>query len=79
MKPRWDNIAVLGLIIFALIVLSEYPMHIGFFLRSMEHMGSGSTPDEQLMGLMAFGLVAITILGVIKIVLQNNRNDGGDD
>ena len=79
MKPRWDNIFALGLIVFSLLFLTSYPMQIGSFLRSVEYAGPGHTPDEQLMGLMAFGLIAMTLLGVIKIVLQHNSKDGKDD
>ena len=79
MKPRWDNIFALGLIVFSLLLLTSYPVQIGSFLNSVEYAGPGHAPDEQLMGLMAFGLIAISLLGAIKIVLQRNSKDGGDD
>ncbi len=79
MKPRWDNIFALGLIVFSLLLLTSFPVQISSFLKSVEHAGPGHTPDEQLMGLMAFGLIAISLLGAIKIVLQRNSKNGGDD
>ena len=79
MKPRWDNIFALGLIVFALLLLKGFPVQISSFLKSVEYAGPGHTPDEQLMGLMAFGLIAISLLGAIKIVLQSNSKKGGDD
>ena len=79
MKPRWDNIFALGLIVFALWTLAHFPKEIDSFLGSMRYAGPGHTPDEQLIGLMAFGLIAMTLLGVIKIVLQRNSKDGEDD
>ena len=79
MKPRWDNIFALGLVVFSLLLLTSYPVKIGSFLKSVEDAGPDHTPDEQLMGLMAFGLIAISLLGAIKIVLQHNSKKGGDD
>ena len=79
MKPRWDNIFALGLIVFSLLLLTSYPVQISSFLRSVEYAGPDHMPDEQLMGLMAFGLIAISLLGAIKIVLQRNSKKGGDD
>ncbi len=71
MKVRWHNIACLALALFGLWLLIRMRNEIAEFLQLMGDIGPGNTGDEQMWGLIAFGLVAVTLLGVIKILTKN--------
>ncbi len=71
---KWANVVVLGLVIFALVTVIRMHEQVSGFLASMDQMGPEHTTDEKLWGLMAFGLVALILAGILKMLIQN-RND----
>jgi len=75
MRIRWNNVVVLILGIFALFMLKMYSFELWMFLRSIEDMGSSHSTDEQTMGLVAFGIIIISLVGAIRIALHNNGTD----
>ena len=48
---------------------------IGVFLASMKDIGPGHTAEEKTIGLLAFGLVLVTIVAVVKILSQSAGRD----
>ena len=72
MEIRWPNVFVFALAVFALVVALKRHREIGAFLETMETIGTGHDPHEQMLGLMAFGLVIITILA-LAIILKGSR------
>ena len=75
MEIKWANVVAFGLAIFGLVLGVTLHRQIGGFLGTMTAIGPGHAPEEQTIGLIAFGLVAISLLGLIKIVLHANRED----
>ena len=75
MEIKWTNIICLGLTIFAVILLVRMHEQVGSFLGMIRKIGAGNDPEDQVMGLIAFGLVGVVLLGIIKIASRNNRND----
>lgn len=73
MQIKWRNIFAFLLALGAFILLIHSLEPIAAFLATMRDIGPGHTPEEQLKGLLAFGLVLISILGVIRILA---RSDG---
>lgn len=75
MSVKWSNVAVLALVVAAFMVFAHAPDAIGMFLGSMRRAGPGHAPDDQFIGLLAFGLIALVITAVTKIVIEANRKE----
>ncbi len=75
MSVKWHNVFALFLVVTGLIVLVNAPDAIGAFLGSMHRAGPGHSPDEQFMGLLAFGLILLLITAVTKIIIEANRKE----
>lgn len=71
---KWANIVALILALTALIVIFKTPHEIGAFLGTMRYIGSGN-PDDEMLGLLAFGLVLVLVVAVAKIAIDGNRKD----
>ncbi len=72
MQPEvdWPNVIALVMTVTAVIVVIKTYEYIVAFLGRIKDMGPGHPVDDQLWGLVAFGLVAVTILGVIRILTR---------
>ena len=66
----WTNVICLALIIFAIMASVHMHEEIAAFLGAMGQIGPGYSPEEQSMGLIAFGLVAVTIVALAKILVE---------
>jgi len=71
MEIRWRNIIALALLIFALLVLLKAYRQITAFLSTMTAVGPGSDSKELTFGLMAFGLMIIAVVAVVRILKDN--------
>ena len=68
MEIRWRNIIALSLLVFALVVLLKAYRQITAFLSTMAEVGPGSDSRELTCGLMAFGLIIIAVVAVVRIL-----------
>lgn len=75
MEVKWRNVIALALTLAALTVILKAPGEMGAFLAGMQKVGPDHTPQEQTMGLLAYGLVLLAVVAVVKIVTQNNDKD----
>ncbi len=75
MRIRWSNVVALGLVLVALWIALLMSTEIAAFLSTLGDIGPGHTPDQQLKGLMAFGLLAVTLVALIRLLLHNDRRD----
>ena len=76
MRILWHNVIALILLIMAVVVAVRKRHEIVGFLMTIEHISSGGTFEEQTAGLVALGLVLVTIVALVKILTHNNRRDG---
>ena len=76
MRILWHNIFALILLIVAVVVAIRQRREIVGFLMTTEHIGRGGTFEEQTAGLVALGLVLVTIVALVKILTHNNRRGG---
>ena len=76
MRILWHNLIALILLIMAVVVAVRKRHEIAGFLMTTEHIGRGGTFEEQTAGLVALGLVLVTIVALVKILTHNNRRDG---
>ncbi len=76
MRILWHNVIALILLIMAVVVTVRKRRAIIGFLMTTEHIGRGHTIEEQTAGLVALGLVLVTIVALVKILTHNNRRDG---
>jgi len=72
---KWRN--VLALILGISILYQVIKMHsrMLIFLQCMGDMGPYNATEEKIMGMMAFGVTAILLGGLIVILIQNGRRD----
>ncbi len=75
MRILWHNVIALILLIMAAVVAITQRREIVGFLMTTEHIGRGGTFEEQTAGLVALGLVLVTIVALVKILTHNNRRD----
>jgi hypothetical protein len=73
MRILWPNIIAAALVTLAGVVLVKHSRPISAFIETMGHIGPGYSSDEQTLGLIAFAIVCISIVAVVKILSQNNR------
>ena len=69
MEVKWSNIIALGLAIVLLIILWKAAPEIRIFLGSLRNIGPGPIED-QAMGLVAFSLICIVIVAIVKILTR---------
>jgi len=73
MRILWHNVVALLLAIIGITLLIRNGTEIRSFLSTTRQIGPGHSPDEQVMGLIAFGLVLVAFLAVLKIIIERNR------
>lgn len=69
----WLSRHLAGLVVFVLLAGGLlggwlYLPEIRLFLASMGHIGPGNSPEEQVKGLIAVGLLGATIVSVVRIL-----------
>ena len=73
---KWTNLIAFALALFALVIVLTMPRTIVSFLATMKNIGPGHTPEEQTLGLIAFGLLLVTIVALARIAAS--RRSGED-
>ena len=79
MEIRWANLVAAALVVCALYIVSKMHPQMRAFLSTMSAIGSGHELEEQVLGLIAVGLLSATLLAALRIVLQRDRDDRRDD
>ena len=69
MEIKWSNIVAFVLGIVALVIVWKAGPAIASFFGSMRDIGPGS-PEEMATGLVAFALIAILIVAIVKILVS---------
>ena len=77
MTVKWPNVVALAFLVVALIVFVTASDEIGAFLGAIRNIGPGHSPDDQVMGLLAYGLVLAAFVAAVKIIVETNRKDKG--
>jgi len=75
MNLRWRNIAILILALFLGFVLLRHGRVVGAVVGHIEHIGPGHDSDEQTLGLLALGIIGVTVVAVFRL-LTNHRPPG---
>lgn len=73
MEIKWPNVVAFALAIVAFFMAVSRQEEIATFLGSTQHLGSSPSITDRMHGLMAFGLMLVALLGVLRIVL-NSQN-----
>ena len=76
MKIKWTNLFALCLGLFALVLVLKLPGPIASFLSTIREIGPGHDPEQQTRGLLAFGLVVVSLLALVRILVRTDRRDG---
>jgi len=70
MNIHWENLIAAILALGALALLVRYRHAVAAFLSGIERVGPGFNPDEQAMGLIAFGIIGAILVAIVKILTQ---------
>lgn len=71
MRIRWKNILLLLMLVVAVALMATRPQSpVGIFLRSMAHVGPAYSDDEQLLGFIAWLLVTVLFIVVLRRLLK---------
>ena len=70
MQIKWSNVIALALVVFALVIGLKHLPRISEFLSTVSHIGPRGDPDQRISGLIAFGLIMITIVAVVRILVD---------
>lgn len=73
MRILWTNVFAIVLGVFGIVILVKNRIEITGFLGTMKDIGPGHSPEEQTVGLIAIGLVLVTIVALVKILTHNDR------
>ncbi|TWU20723.1 hypothetical protein [Bythopirellula polymerisocia] len=73
MEIKWPNVVAFALTIVAFFTAVSMHEDISAFLGTMEYLGTRSSITNRTHGLMAFGLILVVLVGVLRIVL-NSQN-----
>jgi len=71
MEVKWNNVIMLALILFALLMLIHMHKEVFAFLGALGRLGPTHPTDEKFWGLAVFGLVCFTLLGVLIALIRN--------
>lgn len=71
MRIRWENVLVPVLIIVLIVLLLKMPVILRRFSDDFGTIYHG--PGDPAIGLMALGLICVTIIGIVKIIWGNRR------
>jgi hypothetical protein len=69
-RIRWANIFAAILALLGIKLMIEFHREMDVFLQGMGNMGPGSTPEDRVWGLCAFGLCAILLALFAKLILR---------
>lgn len=72
MQIRWNNIIALILLVISAVLAVRFLPAMMSFLSTMKDIGPGHTTDDKTIGLIAFGLVGITLVAVVRILTTRN-------
>lgn len=77
MEIKWGNLIAFAMLLAAIVIAVSMGDRIVAFLHSMTDIGPGHTDEEKTMGLIAFGLVGVLIVAVVRILVSGRGNGGG--
>lgn len=68
MKVLWGRVVATVFALIGLVVLIKFWPAITAFLSTMERVGPGNPREEQMLGAVAFGLIGVVIVALVKIL-----------
>jgi hypothetical protein len=71
MRIKWENIIVPTLIIVLIVLLFKMPAVMRRFSDDLGTVYRGS--GDPAIGLMALGIICITVLGIVRIIWSNRH------
>lgn len=77
MTVRWSNVVVIGLILFALIWGFSHKADLSVFSATLDDAAVSSDPVRQFKGLVSYGVIAVTVLAILKIIFSGRDRSGG--
>ena len=74
MRANWPNIIALLLTISDVMLLVKERSSIWAFLATMDSVGPGGDPSEQVRGLIAYAMNVMLVVAIVAIVVKNRRD-----
>lgn len=70
MRFRWANIFGFILLVTVVILFVRYRQSIALFVGNIERIGPHHGADEQTLGLIALGIIAVCIVAALRIITR---------
>jgi hypothetical protein len=74
MRIKWENITIILLAVFALIVWLKAGPQILEFISTMLEVRPSGDPTDRTFGLMAFGLILVVLVAIVRILVSGGRD-----
>lgn len=71
MRIKWENIIVPTLIIVLIVLLFKMPVALRRLSGDLSAAFYGN--DDSGMGILALGIICITVIGIVRIIWSNRR------
>jgi hypothetical protein len=78
MKIRWNNILVAVLTAFILIITLRHGASCRAALASLQSLVPNHDVDDRFVGFIVLGILAVTLVAIVKLVTQSRRQDPPD-
>ena len=73
MEVKWTNAICFALLLGAFLALIYMQDSVLSFLSALGRLGPEHQTDQQVYGLICLGLILVTLVGVLKILMQDRR------
>ena len=70
MQINWTGIICLALVIFVIVTVVHAHNKIAAFLGTIGQIGPGNSSEDKILGLIAFALVVLLIVAIVKILVS---------
>lgn len=75
MKVLWTNVFILVFALFALVLILRNRSDVGLTIASVRNIGTGHSPEEQVVGIIVLGLILVSIVVIVRLLVSQNRNE----
>jgi hypothetical protein len=73
MQIHWHNLFALVLGITVVVLLAKHGPKAAAVISQIQHIGPGHSSDEQTLGLIVLGILAVAVVAIVKLLTQNRN------
>ena len=73
---KWSNVAALCVVLTAAVLAVRYRNGLGIAVAGLGRMGPGNTPEERFYGFLVLGLLLVTLVVVVRLIVEAGGRNG---